>query len=78
MLVVGSLGLVFATISTLFFVVSALAGFALWLPPSFSMNWMVVREAWAAGRPRHSAQTDSNVVPLRQDSSLPDWLGHRR
>jgi Zn-dependent protease len=45
-LVVGGLGLVFACLSTLVLVASALAGLLIWAPPSFDINWRAFQAAW--------------------------------
>jgi Zn-dependent protease len=45
-LVVGGLGLVFACLSTLVLISTTLAGFPIWAPPSFDINWRAFQAAW--------------------------------
>jgi Zn-dependent protease len=44
-LVVSVLGLVFACVSTLVLIGSMLAGFPIWAPPGFAINWLAFRSA---------------------------------
>jgi Zn-dependent protease len=44
-LIVSALGLVFACVSTLVFIGSMLAGFPIWAPPGFVMNWRAFQSA---------------------------------
>jgi hypothetical protein len=42
---VGGLGLVFACVSTLVLIGSAISGFPIWAPPGFNINWRAFRAA---------------------------------
>jgi hypothetical protein len=44
-LIVSALGLGFACVSTLVFIGSMLAGFPIWAPPGFVMNWRAFQSA---------------------------------
>lgn len=44
-LLVGALGLVFAFISTLVLIGSAISGFPIWAPPGFNVNWRAFQAA---------------------------------
>jgi hypothetical protein len=42
---VGGLGLVFACVSTLVLIGSAISGFPIWAPPGFNINWRAFQAA---------------------------------
>ena len=44
-LIVGGLGLVFACVSTLVLIGSAISGFPIWAPPEFNINWRAFQAA---------------------------------
>jgi Zn-dependent protease len=44
-LIVGGLGLVFACVSTLVLIGSAISGFPIWAPPGFNINWRAFQAA---------------------------------
>jgi Zn-dependent protease len=44
-LTVGALGLVFACVSTLVLIGSAISGFPIWAPPGFAINWRAFQAA---------------------------------